>query len=306
MSGQSAGGRPLAGLVVAVVAGDEREQEIARLAAAAGANVRAHGFTPPAAPLPGVQWCDDPATALAGAHYALFPIPGIAADGSLFAPDAPAPIVPDAALLQLLAPGAQIVLGRADAGLRAAAAATGVGLVEYEDDVELMLDRGPAVVEGVLAQVIAHTDVTIHGASVVLVGHGTIGRLLARTLVLLGAHVTVAARNGVQRADARTAGAATVDLDHLAEVLPGADVVLSTVPAAVLSAPLLALLPPGALVVDVAAPPGGVDLAAARARGLRAVWARGMGRRAPVTVGGSQWAGIVRRIEAIEERRRAG
>ncbi|MCG2799095.1 MAG: hypothetical protein L6367_11205 [Cellulomonas sp.] len=296
----------LTGLVVAVVAGDEREQEIARLAALAGATVRAYGFSPPGVPIPGVQWCPDAAAAMTGAHYALFPIPGIAADGSLFAPDAPAPIVPDEALLAVLAPGAQLVLGRADAGLRAAAAATGVGLVEYEDDVELMLDRGPAVVEGVIAQVIAHTDITIHGADVVLVGHGTIGRLLARTLVLLGAHVTVAARSGVQRADARSAGAATVPLTGLPQVLPGAAIVLSTVPAAVLSAELLALLPAGALVVDVAAPPGGIDLDAARARGLRALWARGMGRRAPVTVGASQWAGIVRRIEQIEEQRRAG
>ena len=50
-------------------------------------------------------------------------------------------------------------------------------------------------------------------------------------------------------------------------VLPGAAIVLSTVPAAVLSDQLLALLPAGALVVDVAAPPGGIDLDAARARG---------------------------------------
>ena len=46
-------------------------------------------------------------------------------------------------------------------------------------------------------------DVTIHDADVAVVGHGTIGALLARTLVLLGARVTVVARNPVQRAAAR-------------------------------------------------------------------------------------------------------
>lgn len=296
----------LAGRRIAVLGGDEREQEIARLAAAAGATVRAFGFPWPADGVPGVQLASSPADALAGADYGLLPIPGIATDGSLFAPECPEPIVVGADLLGLMAPGRALVLGRADAHLAAAAAATGTALLEYEDDVELMLDRGPAIVEGALAAAIAHTDVTIHGADVVVVGHGTIGRLLARTLVLLGAHVTVAARRGEQRADARAAGCASVGLDELPRVLAGAAMVFSTVPAAVLDGDLLGHVPPGALVMDLAAPPGGVDLAAARRLGHRAVWARGLGRRAPVTVGASQWAGIRRRIELYEEERHAG
>jgi len=43
----------------------------------------------------------------------------------------------------------------------------------------------------------------------------------------------------------------------------------------------------------------GIDLAAAKARGLRHVWARGLGSRAPVTVGASQWSGIRDRIAAL-------
>jgi dipicolinate synthase subunit A len=33
------------------------------------------------------------------------------------------------------------------------------------------------------------------------------------------------------------------------------------------------------------------------------VWARGLGRRAPITVGRSQWAGIRKLIEEIERKR---
>ena len=53
--------------------------------------------------------------------------------------------------------------------------------------------------------------------------------------------------------------------------------------------------------MDLSAPPGGIDLEAAQRFGHTAVWARGLGRRAPVTVGASQWNGISRRIMAIEE-----
>lgn len=291
---------------LAVVGGDEREQEIARLAAAAGYEVSAFGFPWPAGGVDGVRLAPDAADALRGARYALFPIPGIAADGSLFAPAVETPIIPTAELLRELAPDAHVILGAADDRLRAAAAETGVTLHEYEHDVELMLERGPAIVEGALAAAIANTRVTIHGARVAVVGHGTIGSLFARTLVLLGARVTVAARNPVQRAAARAAGADAVPLEGLPGLAPTLQMVFSTVPAPVVDRTVLEQLPRGSLVMDLAAPPGGVDLDVARELGHTTVWARGLGRRAPVTVGASQWGGIRRRIEEIEEGRDEG
>jgi dipicolinate synthase subunit A len=54
----------------------------------------------------------------------------------------------------------------------------------------------------------------------------------------------------------------------------------------------------------MSAPPGGVDWDVAKELGLNAVWARGLGNRAPVTVGRSQWGGIRKRIEAIMAARR--
>lgn len=296
----------LAGIRIAIVGGDEREQEIARLAAAAGADVTAYGFPWPEEGIEGVRLTETPTAALEGARYALFPIPGIATDGSLFAPAAPASIVPTAELLGALEPGGHVILGAADERLRTAAATAGVTLHEYEGDVELMLERGPAIVEGALAAAIANTRVTIHGSQVCVVGHGTIGSLLARTLVLLGARVTVAARSPVQRAAARAAGADTAPLEALPELAPGLAMVFSTVPAPVVGRTMLERLRRGSLVLDLAAPPGGADLDAARELGHVAVWARGLGRRAPVTVGASQWGGIRRRIDDIEEGRREG
>ena len=293
----------LAGIVVAVVGGDEREQEVARLAAVDGADVRAYGFPWPEQGIPGVRLAATAAEALGGARYALFPIPGLAADGSLFAPAAPAPIVPDAELLSRLEPGGHLFLGTADQRLRTAALTAGVSVHEYEGDLELMFERGPAIVEGALATAIGNTRVTIHGSRVCVVGHGTIGSLLARALVLLGARVTVAARNPVQRAAARAAGAEAVPLDELPALAPALAMVFSTVPAAVVDRNVLERLAPGALVMDLAAPPGGVDLDTARALGHTAIWARGLGRRAPVTVGASQWRGIRKRIDALEEAR---
>src|ERR1700730_2306523 len=113
-------------LVIGMLGGDKREQEIARLAAATGAQVRAHGFPWPERGIAGVQHLSDPAAVLNGARFALFPIPGIAASSALFAPAPAALIVPDRAMLAGMAPGANIILGWADRGLKASTAALSI------------------------------------------------------------------------------------------------------------------------------------------------------------------------------------
>ena len=285
--------------MIAVVGGDRREQEIARLAAATGATVRAFGFPWPEGGIAGVTLAASAAEALAGAKFALFPIPGIAPTGALFAPASAVPIIPDRAMLAAMAAPAHIILGWGDDKLKAHAQALGITLHEYEWDQDLMLLRGPAIIEGLLKVVIENTSITIHKANVAVVGQGSIGFLLTRYMVALGAHTHVAARNAVQRAAAYAAGAEAHTLDELVALAPGLDMVFTTVPSRVVGREVLERLPAHALVVDLAAPPGGVDFEAAKALGLKAVWARGLGSRAPVTVGASQWGGIARRIENI-------
>jgi dipicolinate synthase subunit A len=287
-------------LTIAIVGGDEREAEIARLAAETGATVRAYGFPWPDSGIAGAQRTREAAEALRGARYALFPVPGLDAEGALFAPSVHDPIVPSEELLSELAEGATIIVGKADESLRGAADALGIQLVEYESDAELMHLRAPAIVEGALQLAIEQTDVTIHATEVAVVGYGTIGAFLSRTLLVLGARVHVAARNPVQRAAAFAAGADAVALERLPDLAPALAMIFSTAPAPVVGRGVLELLPRGAFVMDLAAPPGSVDLALAHELGHRAIWARGLGRRAPITVGASQWLGIRRRIETIE------
>ena len=286
-------------LAIGMLGGDKREQEIARLAAATGAQVRAHGFPWPEGGIAGVRHLDDPAAVLAGAQFALFPIPGIAANGALFAPAAPSPIIPTREMLAGMAAPAHIILGWADKNLKAHADALGIAIHEYEWDRALMLRRTPAIIEGLLRIVIENTAITIHGATVCVVGQGTIGAVLARYLVALGAHTHVVARNPEQRAAAFVAGATPHTLDELPALAPRLDMLFSTVPSRVVGADILERLPKSALLVDLAAPPGGIDFEAAKRLGLKAIWGRGLGSRAPVTVGASQWSGIRARIEAI-------
>ena len=129
---------------------------------------------------------------------------------------------------------------------------------------------------------------TIHGARTLVIGYGRLGRLLAHRLSGLGARVSVAARSYVDLAWVEALGYGVEHTSQLAGWLCGYDLVINTVPARVLEAEALADLRSGCLVIDLASKPGGVDLDAAAALGVRVIWALSLpGKVAPVTAGRS-------------------
>src|SRR5690554_1443947 len=127
-------GKAWSHLTIAVVGGDEREQEIARLAATSGATVKAYGFPWPEAGIQDVEKAATAADAFHNADFALFPIPGIDARGALFAPACDEAIIPGKELLANMRPGAHIILGWADERLKAACDSLSISLHEYEWD----------------------------------------------------------------------------------------------------------------------------------------------------------------------------
>ena len=82
----------------------------------------------------------------------------------------------------------------------------------------------------------------LSGAHVLLLGYGRIARLLARELQKAGALVTAAARSAEQRAWAEAEGVEALPLDALSGALGRFDVIIGTIPAPVLTEPLLALV----------------------------------------------------------------
>jgi dipicolinate synthase subunit A len=263
---------------------------MARLSAEAGAQVVTFA-TPPAE---GIRAAGSVDEALAGARVAVGPLPLPKPDGRLYAPASPEPVYLRREALAGMAASAHIVVGRADPGLRRIADQAGLALHEYEHDTELMYERAPAIAEGAIALAIQRSPVTIHGTAIGVLGFGRTGRVLVQRLIALGAEVHVLARRREARAEARAMGASAHPLEGAPQAVAALEILFSTVPARVLTRDLLASLPRGALVLDLAAPPGSVNHEAARALGLDVVWARGLGASAARTVGRSQWLGVTR------------
>lgn len=99
-----------------------------------------------------------------------------------------------------------------------------------------------------LVDYFARPELTVYNA--IPTAEGCIGILLAESLGLRGA-----------------------ELARLAVLAPAFDTVVNTIPAPVLTEPVLAALRPGSLIVDLASKPGGTDFAAAQRLGCKAIHA---------------------------------
>ena len=145
--------------------------------------------------------------------------------------------------------------------------------MDYFARPELTVYNAIPTAEGCIGILLERRSRTLWGAAVLVLGFGPVGRALAVRLAALGARVTVAARRPVQRAMAEELGLRAVSLTDLAAAAAAFDTVVNTIPAPVLTTQVLAALPKGSLIVDLASKPGGTDFAAARRLGHTALHA---------------------------------
>ena len=227
---------------VAVIGGDARQAAAGRALARAGYTV-----------------CGAEQVALA--DYILLPLP---LDETR---------TPLAELLRAAKPGALALGGRLSAQAKTIAQQAGVELVDYYARPELAIYNAIPTAEGCIGILLRESTRTLWGANILLLGFGPVGQALGVRLAALGVDVTVCVRRPEQRALAESLGLRGAELARLGALAPAFDRVVNTIPAPVLTEPVLTALRPGSLIVDLASKPGGTDFAAAQRLGLRAIHA---------------------------------
>lgn len=263
-----------------VVGGDPRQAALAALLADDGHSVHTYALER------GEGTRCEPS--LAGADRAdcvVLPLPAVGAEGRLNAPLS-AREHRLAQVLDALRPGQLVCAGMAGAELERMAAERELLLRDYFAREELAVLNAIPTAEGAIQIAMEELPITLHDARALVIGFGRLGRALAPRLRALGARVWVSARRYEQRAAAEGMGLGSEGPDRLADWLCSYDLVFNTVPAPVLGVEELAALKEGALVIDLASRPGGVNLEAAAALGVRVIWALSLpGKVAPVTSG---------------------
>ena len=151
---------------------------------------------------------------------------------------------------------------------------------------ELAVRNAVATAEGALSIAMSELGVTIRGTKTLVIGYGRVARACAGAFSALGSEVTVCARNIGQRAEAENLGCRAIIFDSLEKYVSEYDTVINTVPAFVLTEPILEKVCKDSIVIDLASKPGGTDFDAAKRLNIRAVHALALpGKVAPITSG---------------------
>ncbi len=141
-------------------------------------------------------------------------------------------------------------------------------------------------VEGTIMLAIQHTDFTIHGSNIVVLGLGRVGMSVARTFSALGAKVKVGARKSEHIARITEMGLTPFLLTELEKNVGDTDIFINTIPFPIVTASVISKMPPHTLIIDLASKPGGTDFRYAEKRGIKAILAPGLpGIVAPKTAG---------------------
>ncbi len=184
--------------------------------------------------------------------------------------------------------------GRFDGSAVAFAQAHNKRLIDYFDSESLRIRNAEPTAEGAVSIAMQKMSRTVRGSRAAVVGYGRIGKMLAHLLARIGAEVTVAARNVGQLAEAASFGYRTLRISEnapcrgLEKILDrdDCDVIFNTVPARIFDGEVLEQMDDCILIVDLASVPGGVDFAAAKDKGIDAVWALSLpGKYAPESAG---------------------
>lgn len=159
-------------------------------------------------------------------------------------------------------------------------------LVQLFERDDVAIYNSIPTVEGTIMMAIQHTDFTIHGSNIIVLGLGRVGMSVARTLDALGANVKVGARKSEHIARITEMGLAPFQLNELENCVKDVDICINTIPHLIVTASVISKMPAHTLIIDLASKPGGTDFRYAEKRGIKALLAPGLpGIVAPKTAG---------------------
>lgn len=275
----------LAGIKIAVLGGDLREVEFARILIERGAILHLAGL-PKVPELAGAVFFEELANAVKNVDAVIGPATGTDSELKLKTLVEGRKFVLNEEVFANMPVGTLFYIGSAQPALRSIVQKYGIRLREYMERDELAILNAIPTAEGAIKIAIEKMPITLHGCKALVIGLGRIGLPLLRRLVLLGAETFGVDRKKSNLARAIEHGAKALDFSQLAENFSQFDVIFNTVPALILTRDLLQNANPQVLIVDLASAPGGTDFAVAQDLGIEAILALGLpGKFSPKTAG---------------------
>jgi len=276
----------LTGTQVAFIGGDARTLEIIQRLTELDATVTLIGFDNLKQTFSGATHAELTEEAFADVDAVLLPVVGTDDEGKIDGVFTSKDLRLTDACLARLPKHAKIYAGMAKPYLKNLCAKHDIALVELLERDDVAIYNSIPTAEGAVLLAIQHTDITIHGSTVVVIGFGRTGMTLARTFQGLGAKVLVGVRKDDHFARAFEMGFQPFHTAQLQQHVGAADIVFNTVPSLIVTSKVIAAMQPRAIIIDLASKPGGTDFRFAERRGVKALLAPGLpGIVAPKTAG---------------------
>lgn len=162
----------------------------------------------------------------------------------------------------------------------------GLRTIDYYAREDFAVLNALPTAEGTIKLVIEQTKSTMRDLDIAVLGFGRIGKVLAKTLVSMGAHVTVYARSAEARAWAKVFFCTAYTFDELKEHISKHSCIFNTVPTHILTEDVLLRACRGTLFTELASAPYGADENTVKNAGLRYLLASALpGRITPKSAG---------------------
>lgn len=278
---------------VAILGGDRRQAVVAKRLLERGHTVKLYGIGTYATEIDGAQICSTLEKALSGSEVILLPLP-VSKDKinlALIAESA-SPQITLTSIVELASRNGckTIVGGIIPTEIKRISEIEGIGTVDFYLDEEFQKKNALPSAEGAVMIAMEHTEKVLQGMKALVCGYGRVGMRLASLLKKLGVAVTVAARGDCALCDAAMSGYNVIRIDEygseLITAISDCDVIFNTVPSVIFSEKILMAIDRPPLYIEIASAPGGIDVAAAREKQMRVIFAPSIpGKYAPVTAG---------------------
>jgi dipicolinate synthase subunit A len=276
----------LTGMQIAVLGGDARQLEIIRKLTELDAKISLIGFEQLDHAFTGALKEKIDEVEFNSVDAIILPVPGTNLEGEIETIFSNERIVLTEEILLATPSHCKVYSGITNKYLNEITSSANRNLIQLFERDDVAIYNSIPTVEGTIMMAIQHTDFTIHGSNLIVLGLGRVGMSVARTFNHLGARVKVGARKSEHLARITEMGLVPFHLDELEKEVKDCDMCINTIPAQVVTAGVIAKMPAHTLIIDLASKPGGTDFRYAEKRGVKALLAPGLpGIVAPKSAG---------------------
>ncbi|TDL72833.1 dipicolinic acid synthetase subunit A [Rhodococcus qingshengii] len=276
----------LTGMQIAVIGGDARQLEIIRKLTELDARLSLIGFEQLDHAFTGAVKEKLDEVDFSNMDALILPVPGTNLEGHVETIFSNEKVILTAEMLLKTPEHCTIYSGISNTFLNGITKEANRQLVQLFERDDVAIYNSIPTVEGTIMMAIQHTDFTIHGSNITVLGLGRVGMSVARTFHALGAKIKVGARKTEHLARITEMGLTPFHLNEIEQQVKDTDILINTIPLLIVTASVISKLPTHTLIIDLASKPGGTDFRYAEKRGIKALLAPGLpGIVAPKTAG---------------------